>query len=390
MHPFDFGLRRVRFLAFGEISDKTLILFHAGINNQTFKGPGSRKPSLFVHDAWTEFKLVDDKQTALYIGGGLHYWHGVSRLTNASTLNFLAIDAPITNWPVIERSDQFARQMGIFAKGIFASGVIDYRIALNRPFTASDTLAEENGQLVNNQPSVYNNSNNTFSSAGYAKIQLWDKESHTLPYTVGTYIGKKKIFNLGAGYYWHPESMQSTNNQGQLNTHDTLLLGADIFLDTPIGTNGEAGAITALLTGYLFDFGPNHLRNIGIMNIGDPGSGRNLVQPSNPSQGRYFNGQGNAYPVIGTGSSYYMQLGYLLALPKLKLQPYFTAQLNAFEQLDDPALIFGMGANLFLIGHHAKLTIHWRNRPIYTQRIDDQIVTEDRANEFIFQSMVFL
>jgi hypothetical protein len=34
----------------------------------------------------------------------------------ASTLNFLTIDAPIFNWPLIENSDQFARQMGLFAK----------------------------------------------------------------------------------------------------------------------------------------------------------------------------------------------------------------------------------------------------------------------------------
>jgi hypothetical protein len=51
------------------------------------------------------------------MGGGLHYYMGLSRAM-ASTLNFLTIDAPIFNWPLIENSDQFARQMGLFERKI--------------------------------------------------------------------------------------------------------------------------------------------------------------------------------------------------------------------------------------------------------------------------------
>jgi hypothetical protein len=36
------------------------------------------------------------------MGGGLHYYMGLSRATMASTLNFLTIDAPIFNWPLMK------------------------------------------------------------------------------------------------------------------------------------------------------------------------------------------------------------------------------------------------------------------------------------------------
>jgi hypothetical protein len=43
---------------------------------------------------------------------------GLSR-TMASTLNFLTIDAPIFNWPLMKTP--FARQMGLFAKGKYGN-----------------------------------------------------------------------------------------------------------------------------------------------------------------------------------------------------------------------------------------------------------------------------
>ena len=124
----DVAMRRSRFLAYAQISPRAMILTHWGINNQSFingatapngsNGTGTasnqgKKPQLFLHDAWTEFEIKKDK---LYLGAGLHYWNGISRLTSNSTLNFMTLDAPIFNWPTIEATDQFARQFGIYAK----------------------------------------------------------------------------------------------------------------------------------------------------------------------------------------------------------------------------------------------------------------------------------
>ncbi|MCC6410876.1 MAG: hypothetical protein IT270_04410, partial [Saprospiraceae bacterium] len=139
----DLALRRSRFLAYAQVSPRFLILTHWGINNQSFSTGGSniggnqtalasnsgKKPQMFIHDAWTEYEVVKEK---LFLGAGLHYWNGISRLSSHSTLNFMTLDAPIFNWPLIETYDQFARQFGIYAKGQI--GKLDYRFAVNKPF----------------------------------------------------------------------------------------------------------------------------------------------------------------------------------------------------------------------------------------------------------------
>ena len=57
-------------------------------------------------------------QGNLHVGGGLHYWNGVSRLSSNSTLNFYDNGMRLFfNWFNIEVTDQFARQFGVYAKG---------------------------------------------------------------------------------------------------------------------------------------------------------------------------------------------------------------------------------------------------------------------------------
>ena len=82
------SLHRSRLLMYAQLSDDFLIVSNLGMNGLT---PGQLDPlgynsqrHLFLHDAWIEFKVT----RWLYIGSGLHYWNGISRLTNQSTLNF--------------------------------------------------------------------------------------------------------------------------------------------------------------------------------------------------------------------------------------------------------------------------------------------------------------
>ncbi len=127
----DMGLRRLRMLVYAQVSKRYMIVTHFGINNQTFTNGGAvsstgtggygagKKPGMFFHDAWNEYALVlpqADKKFSLSVGAGLHYYMGISSMTMASTLNFLAADAQIFNWHLIENSDQFARQICILEK----------------------------------------------------------------------------------------------------------------------------------------------------------------------------------------------------------------------------------------------------------------------------------
>ncbi|MEO1253449.1 MAG: hypothetical protein AAFY41_01005 [Bacteroidota bacterium] len=95
--------RRSRFLAYAQISPRFLILTHIGLNNQTpgnltSLGNNGNSSQFFLHDAWTEFKVSNNN--AFYIGTGLHYWKGLTRLANASTLNFMTLDQarPFAQW----------------------------------------------------------------------------------------------------------------------------------------------------------------------------------------------------------------------------------------------------------------------------------------------------
>ncbi|MGB0524675.1 MAG: porin [Flammeovirgaceae bacterium] len=368
----DFGLRRSRVLAFAQISPKFLILTHFGINNQQFDRGGlpgtNKKPQLYIHDAWTEYQVVKDK---LSIGAGLHYFHGVSRLTNASTLNFMLVDAPIFNWPTIEATDQFARQFGIYAKGTL--GKLNYQLAVNKPFQVGAFQGSIEGNPNVNSGYLINEN---ASFAGYFEYQLFEKEGRKLPYRVGSYMAAKKVLNLGAGFYSHAESMVSTNTAGNEQIHNTFLLGIDVFANLPVNKDNGT-AFTGYGVFYNYDFGDNHLRHIGIM--------------PNGLGGTSLSGAGNRQPTIGTGTIFHAQFGY--SLPYFggntsngQLQPILGFTAKNFEALADGSTQFDVGMNYYINKHHAKITLQYSTRPIYN--LDG--TRDSSKGELILQTHIFL
>jgi hypothetical protein len=357
-NTFDIGLRRSRMLMYAQVSPRFLILTHFGINNQTFRNGGisgdtGKKPQLFMHDAWAEFKVADE----LYVGTGLHYWNGISRMSSASTLNFLMIDAPIFNWPLIEATDQFARQFGVYAKGQI--GKFDYRIALNKPF-ASGGLAD----ALPDDGIARNVLNENTAVQGYFNYQFFDKESNKLPFFVGTYMGAKKVFNIGAGFHYHAEATGVKKaGQTEAELQDISLFSVDAFLDMPVGK----GSITAYSVFYNYNFGDNYLRNVGIMNISGGG--------------------GNTQPTIGTGSIFYTQAGYAFKQFQngTQFQPFAAVTYKDFEALNEPSTQFDFGANYFITGHHAKITLQYSQRPVYAAGNLDT-----RRGEIVLQAHIWL
>lgn len=359
----EFRLRRARFLAYAQVNPKFLILTHIGINNQSFRSGGlpttatgslgggangaAKKPQVFFHDIWTEYQVVKDY---LYLGTGLHYWNGVSRLSNASTLNFLTLDAPIFNWYIIEQSDQFARQLGIYAKGKI--GRLDYRLALNQPFqfNAQVPLAD----VASNTSTFVQNSN--WSTQGYINWQFLDKESNKLPYFVGTYLGTKKVFNLGFGWHHHPDAVAYVPEGEVLpQREDILLFGVDATLDMPFN-EGEGGALTAYAVYYNYDYGNNYTRGT----------------------------------LLGTGSIFYAQAGYMFKKfdNNAKLQPYVAFDTKSLDGLNDNVNEYKFGVNYFIEGHHAKVTLEYSNAPRF---IGPDIANEDsRLGIFRLQTHIFL
>ncbi len=389
---WNLGNRRLRMLAMAQISERYKIVLHVGVNNQMFNNGGiigsagnggygaGKKPGLFFHDAWNEYAVIlpkEDQKFSLTLGAGLHYLLGLSRLSQASTLNFLTVDSPTFSWPLIDNSDQFGRQMGFFAKGKY--GKFEYRLSANKPFSTSLTPVDAASSAT--AVAVDNNGNAKMSTGGYFEYQFLDQESNALPYKVGTYLGTKKVFNIGAGFYHNADGTKSSVN-GNLDKHDISLLSVDAFADIPMGEAKHKMAVTGYAAYYNYNFGPNYLRNIGIMNPG-------VADPDFTGQ-RAIAGAGNVQPMIGTGSVVHVQGGVLLPSnaekPKIRIQPFVALTHKNFEALDKASNQIDGGVNWFIDGHHAKVTTQYSTRPTYTSPTADP----ESKGEFIVQFQIYL
>ena len=323
---FSTSIRRSRFLAFAQVSPRFLILTHFGINglnqgNLTSLGSTGNAPQLFLHDAWTEFKVVDE----LYIGAGLHYWKGLTRLANQSTLNFMTMDnsRPFAHWHSLGITDQFARHLGVYAKGGF--GKFKYRMAVNSPLNPANAIGAGKDYGMKNSGLTYNGqiiakdeeaTGNAVYEA-YFNYEIWDSESNKLPFFVGSYLGKKKVLNIGAGFYAHPNAMYNEGN----NEHSNVMHAAlDVFLDMPVGTKG--GALNAYASFMNYNYGDNYVSRWA-----------------------------------GTGSVIYGQVGFLI--PGTKIMPYVSYQNANYDGFDEPVSELNIGANYFILGHNAKLTLEY-------------------------------
>lgn len=321
--------RRSRVLAFAQVSPKFLILTHFGLNslgsgNMSALGTGDAS-QIFLHDAWGEFKVSNN--SALYLGGGLHYWKGLTRMANQSTLNFMTLDntRPFAHWHSLGVTDQFARHMGIYAKGNF--GKFDYRLAFNNPINPSNSLGagrdfstiEGGSGLTYTGAATPNSDNDEVGNAiieGYFRYNLFDTESTKLPYNVGTYLGKKKVLALGAGFFTHPNGMFNTAT----GDHESVShIAADVYLDMPIKGDDCLNAYVSVMN---YNYGDNYVSRWA-----------------------------------GTGSVLYGQVGYLL--PQTKFMPYIAYQNANYDGFDETVSALDVGVNYFINGHHAKLTLEY-------------------------------
>lgn len=318
------SVRRSRFLAYAQLHPRVLILTHWGLNsltpdNLSSLGGNSDAPQLFLHDAWTEFKIND----GLYIGTGLHYWKGLTRLASQSTLNFMALDQgrPFVQWHSLGITDQFARHLGVYAKG--ALGQFNYRVAVNNP--GRSPLG--NGLSYGDVPTdlVYGGASNHDRNGdpvgntiieGYFSYNFFDQESTKLPYWVGAYLGTKKIFNLGLGFFSHAKGMYNT---ATAEHRDVFHFAADAFLDLPLS---ETGSLTAYASIINFNYGENYMSRWA-----------------------------------GTGTNLYFQAGYYIK--PARLMPYITYQNAAYEALNKKLSAIDVGFNYYVMGHSAKISLEY-------------------------------
>jgi len=343
----DIGIRRYRVQLFGQLTDRVFAYSQFGENN--FNNISDRKQGFFVHDAYGEYAI--DK-TMLSLGGGLSGWSGLTRFASPSAGSILGIDAPIYQQTTADATDQFLRKLSVFAKGKI--GRLDYRILMAQPmaiqksagYNATNAIGP-NAMFSANPPKMQYN--------GYFMYQFKDEESNLTPYSTGTYLGRKKVFNIGAGFIYQKDAMWRLNVANDTIHSNMMHLAADVYYDAPVGTRGQSVSLYGSVTHS--DYGKNYLRNGGPMN---PANGNN-----DPS---VLSGAGTAFPMYGTGTIAYLQAGYKFRdnlIGNTTLMPYASVQYADYERLNDPMAYIDAGVNWLLAGHTSKFTVSYQNRPVY-------------------------
>lgn len=372
---FDIGLRRTRIQFYGQLTDHVFFYMQFGQNNFNFlagqnaANSGNRKFQAFFHDALAEYKIWKGNDW-LKLGGGLTIANGLSRFTQPSVGTIMTMDVPVFAQATVDQTDEFARKLSVYARG--QVGKFDYRIVLSDPFPITS-----NGQ---GKPALGPNA--TFAQVGHHKqyqgffmYNFFDKENHTTPYMTGTYLGKKKIFNIEAGFITQKNATQTTDPLGPVDNyqlHNLTLLSAALFYDTPL--NSEKGTAISAYAGYYdLDYGPGYLRYNGIMNPAD-----GIV--NGPAAGS----QGNAFPMFGTGNVIYAQFGYLFRKDLLgegngTLMPYASIMSGDYVRLKDRMNVFNAGINWLLKGHTSKLSLDYQIRPVHAQQGNDLVKTSNRG-----------
>ena len=359
----DLSLRRVRVKMTYKPTEKLMFVLQGGTTNVNMNAKASNYFDLL--DAYAEYSFNDK----IAFGAGRSTWRGLSRFSTGP-LNTLLYDLPAYATSNAGATDYTVRELGAYIKGQL--GKFDYRLVVADPYTMSTSDPKVNvASFSKNSP------NKDFS--GYFRYAFLDKENISTPFNSGTYVGKKNVLSLGAGFdYIHDAMWHQDINKNTVND-DMKSFAVDLFYDAPL--NKEKGtSISAYGMAMHNDYGPNYVRYVGTNN---PATSVDVTQAS-------LNGAGNAMPVIGTGNTYYVQFGgtlpYLNKEKKnLQLQPAVGMQLSNLKGLHDNAVIYDAGISLLMNGMSSRLTFDAQNRPIFTGAPSHNAVVSDRQWQFVLK-----
>lgn len=373
-HSYDIGIRRLRVMASGQLAANTSFYFHAGLNN--LYNLSARKQGVFVHDMTVEHKVLNEY---IVLGGGLHGWNGTNRFSSSSTSSILALDIPMVDETTNDISDQFGRKYGVYAKGMVHR--LAYQVAVSKPFplqTSANPIAP-----VKVYETYISTKAPKLNFAGYSFWQFFDKESLSNPYKTGSYLGKKKVLNVGAGFQYQKDfSEQVVLGTFAFHTlsYSMKMLAMDVYFDSYLSKE-KRNALSFYGVLKYTHYGPGYTRNLGVMNVAN-GSADNAV----------FSGFGNAYPLYGTGTVGYAQAAYKFReglIGQSTLQPYMSASIAKFDRLNNKVDVYHIGCNVLLNGHHSKISIDYELRPYFISNggyVDK--VKNDRLGAFVLQYQI--
>lgn len=364
---FDIGLRRTRFQLYGMLTDHVGFYFQFGQNNfnylagQNSTNSGNRKFQAFFHDALAEYRIKKNSDI-LYLGGGLTITNGLSRFSQPSISSIMSLDVPVFAQATVDQTDEFSRKLSVYARG--QVGPLNYRLVMSDPFPITSngsTPSIPGGTLPLGPNATFAYNHHYKQYQGFFMWNFLDKEPMTTPYMAGTYLGKRKVLNLEAGFITQKDATWTMAEFPAFTPqyHDMKLWSIALFYDAPIDTELETAFNTYV--GYFYtDYGPGYLRYNGSMNPAN-GSNSGTAPPGS---------FGNAYPMFGTGNVVYGQVGLLLRKDLLgehgTLLPFITVQRATYNRLNEPAMIYDAGVNWLIKGHNSKISLDWQVRPTYS------------------------
>lgn len=343
----DISIRRLRIGSIGKVTDRIGFIAVLGANNINYNNAYGN--ALEILDLSADYMITKH----FSIGIGKTSWNGLSRYSSPpSTFSILGLDIPVFALPTVNATDYLGRKLSIYGKGQI--GKFDYRITASKPVPIENQTGQTPtiGEFSTYAPEVP-----AFRTSGYFKYQFLDKESQLHPFMAGTYLGTKRILNLGAGFDYHPNAMWHLDDLGHEQRTDMILWAADLFYDVPLN---KLSALTFYGAFYHYDFGPGYIRCLGI---------NNPYSDYDASHG-CFNGPGNAYPMVGTGNIVFSQVGYLFPQRLLGAERNWRCQLTGgmqyadYQRLDDPVWQYSVAMN-WMFGDFTKVTLGYDQRPIF-------------------------
>lgn len=384
---YDIGIRRFRIQLYGQLTDRVFIYSQIGLNNLSYNAdrksggtPGASQSGtggFFLHDAVGEYAIV---KTKLSLGAGLGAWNGLARYASSATGTIMGLDLPLVEEATNDVNDQFGRKLSLYAKGKL--GKLDYRLAVADPLLYQKAVGYT---AVIGPNATFSGRPSKAQYQGYLQWQLLDQESNLTPYAAGTYLGKKKVFNVGAGFIVQPQAVWY---RASATSADTLAkamqqYAVDVYYDAPLSTAPDAPSVSFYAAALHFDYGPGYVRNNAPMN---PGTG------TTNAANNQIGGFGNAFPQFGTGNIIYSQLGYKLKdnlVGTTTFMPYISYQYAHYARLTDDVNYFDSGVNWLLAGHTSKLTLSYQNRPYYATTSAGLNVVQARRSAVVAQYQVF-
>lgn len=205
--------RRMRFIFGGQIGSKVSFYFQTDNPNLGRTGPGFVKApasGFLLQDGYVEIQPTTSN--IFMFDAGLQFIP-LCRNCIASAAALLPID--YSTYAFLQSAQTVSstgRDLGFMAKGVFADKKIEYRVGV---FSGARL------PVVPVPPAVQTGSNSV-RAAGHLMINFLEAElpSYVLP---GTYLGRKKIFNIGGGF----------DAQSRYKAY-----AGDAFLSYPFGANG--------------------------------------------------------------------------------------------------------------------------------------------------------